>query len=454
MSVYNKDLDFTDFAIKILQEIDSIRSNGRGGSSDPQESRINAFYRALGLPGLSTGVGPPEKNNNNMFSNKNIGRDIINPLGNRETLFQANKNFLRNGYPDGYSVGSYKASILDGIDGTRKEQLFPMYTNASVEIYPVGKRVGGAFMTDTDLQDISSNDKTQYRRPLIETIISLRLSTLGIFNSTKQPEISSVYKSFSELAKDITNNLVKTMNNISQKVSEAKQIMDRVAKQTSANVTPDDNPDQNTTVVNNDQVGQLDQKKTQQDLVLAEKQAQLSLFNFSDVVVQNTNGNTSITNISRNLKDASLASTFISIVVSDSDNGLTQKSINGVDDQLNKATSDLKTSFRDLDLVFGTFSGLSGTDVLCVLLALFIIPVETLISLINDDAIVRLNTQTGLGFARSTNGTGGTGGSMSFTDAVTALEKSVRSIMTGLDSDIKQPKVRNQNINRGPNRSK
>ena len=61
MSNKNKDFDFEKFAVSIISIVDSLRSKGRVGAKASVESRINAFYRAIGLPAVITSVNEETK---------------------------------------------------------------------------------------------------------------------------------------------------------------------------------------------------------------------------------------------------------------------------------------------------------------------------------------------------------------------------------------------------------
>ena len=64
--------------------------------------------------------------------------------------------------------------------------------------------------------------------------------------------------------------------------------------------------------------------------------------------------------------------------------------------KVEKSKSDLKTAFMNLDYVLGTYSGLCGTDVMVVILALFVMDVDSLIALLNDNELSNLNSVYGV----------------------------------------------------------
>lgn len=389
MVIYNKDLDFIDFSTKIIREVDSISSNGKDGSENSQESRVNAFYRAIGLPGIITGneKSPLQGNNGNLFE-QIIIPDKVKLLKEREDTFLAN---TRAQSIDKSAFDFNNNTVRNSINGMKgRLQLFPMFVNASIPIYPHGKRVGGAFMTDRELKNSSSNDRTPYRRPLIETIISLRLNFLGAFNSAKKNNIKSdVFTQFQELGSDITESLELSLYSSIRELSGVKQRIDEIRKKTSAQIIPSTVPEQNTEIVDNPDVpGEIDIKQAEQLQYLAIKEARLVLFNFDDT----DNQENTIT--VKNLKDSVFASSLLSASVGDA--GFIEKAQDETNKKADRVKVNLKQAYRDLDLILGTFSGLSGFDVLVVLYALFTIPIESLIRLLNKNARERLALQTGI----------------------------------------------------------
>src|SRR5574343_935332 len=86
------DFNFKEFATNMIKTIDGIRSFGRDSSNTPIESRINAFYRALGIPAVleNTENGRPidNKNNGNAFPTTRLSYDLY-----RSSLLDRRKTF-------------------------------------------------------------------------------------------------------------------------------------------------------------------------------------------------------------------------------------------------------------------------------------------------------------------------------------------------------------------------
>jgi hypothetical protein len=452
MAFYNKDLDFIAFTTNLIKQVDSIASDGKTGTVElfKQESRVDAFYRAIGLPGVITtpGFSPLRKNNGNLFPSIH-DQNILGGLVIREGQFYRN-SILQLPINSGTINSLFdlnKSNILDSIQESSnttyygyKLQLYPMCVDANLDIFPESKRVGGAFMTDEQLQDDSSNDKTSYRRPLIETIIILRLGSLGAINSSKLSGVSStVFSDFLGISDNIQQNLVLTLSNVVVEMANIKKNIDAIRKKTSDQIIPSTTPSQNPDIQldPNNNPAELDIQQAQQNQYIELKSAQLALFNYDDTVYSSITGTST-----RNLKDAVLASNLIDVLFSDA--GQIANSADDTNSQKSKTVVKMKQTFRDLDSILGTFSGLSGTDAIAVILALFQIDFAYLIALINAEARQRLYALTGVD-CRSSVSTSGVpnfqlNDDQSVQTAMFVLFNQVSSIITTLAGDIKTSK--------------
>ncbi|MFA5023430.1 MAG: hypothetical protein WC523_00535 [Patescibacteria group bacterium] len=425
MANFNKDLDFTEFSTNIIKDIDGIRSSSRAGSEESTESRINAFYRAIGLPAIITNEKTPplNKNNGNVF--KDIDDSTLSiQLINRENISKSMSKKMNSNNPKVLNAFKFNTStIKDHINGNAQTlQLFPMIVDANLEIFPQGRRIGGAFMTDTQLQDDSSNSTTKYKRPLIEMIIYLRLSQAGAFNSTKKAKImEDMYSDFQQQSEDIEFSLYQALGNIIVEMSSVKNRIDKITKETSSIVIPSGTPEQNPEIFNNgENEGDLDNQDIKQKQYLAIKEARLSLFNFDDVLSEADKA-------SRNLKECILSSCLLQAVFSDA--GLISKSTKNTTDKKIRLENEIKQTFRNLDLLLGTFSGLSGTDAVSVILALFQVDIETVISLLNKEGRIRLKKQTGIDYVNSID-------EANILNSIGALQTQTQKIINNLAIDI------------------
>ncbi len=398
MNDQNIDFDFVSFSITMIKIIDSIRAHEKKGSKDPIESRINAFYRGIGLPAVRLTSNDIQNidnwNNGNTFKQNDI---LLNSNAEATLKSRAFGNKILTS-PDVEQIKNVlninDATVLDSVNNTSgRVQLFPMVVNADMEIFPTEKRIAGAFMSNSEIV----HDKIKYHRPLIEMIISTRLNSLGVSDTTKYDKlIAAVYKEFGQTGDDIVKQIEKSFGNISKKLSDIKKIADRVKQNTNIIVIPNKNgiPEQNPDIELDPNIqANLDRIKTNQTDYLNYKKSRLFLFGFDD-----TFGNNTKTIVGRNLKEAVFASELFSVISDDS--GAIESSGNDVDAKIEKMKQDAKIIFRDLDLILGTFSGLSGTDIIAIIYSLFTIDPTILISLLNDDSLNRLKEQVGVDFTQ------------------------------------------------------
>ena len=186
------------FGINTIKSIDGIRAYTSSGSVSSTESRINALYRAIGLPSIlngnisTTGIAIDPVNTANTFDIKELNdfdtANITQILANRETSCyisatnQEQQLFLDNntlqlscGIPI-FSNGNIIPNIAQTKQLRQRGILFPMVVNGSLSVLPTNNRLAGAFLSDNDI--VINN--IQYNRPFIETIISISLRGTGI----------------------------------------------------------------------------------------------------------------------------------------------------------------------------------------------------------------------------------------------------------------------------------
>lgn len=229
------DFDVVDFAKKILNEVDQIRSYEFGQADDdtgqkehkPIESRINAFFRLIGLP-MFVSIEKKNKNNKTSSSGDLSGERNLSPgyyggkfaqyilqntekdedfsfsLAEREynLLDRENKvgtkemddamtQAMRFAIPLAPSVegivgptGSmfnYKNS--EAIAGQRKvfKKLFPL-APSYIKITPVKNETARPFLQYT--QDQMPDSQTTLPKPFIETVVRIRLVSAGNAENT------------------------------------------------------------------------------------------------------------------------------------------------------------------------------------------------------------------------------------------------------------------------------
>jgi hypothetical protein len=436
---YNKDFDFTEFATGVLATVDGLRSQGKGQAANSPEPRINAFYRALGLPAILPGLSGSEQFlDGNIFNTTSDvvlkDEDLISmyqrvtPASVQPTAIEMQNMFNNN-----------TVSVLDSIKyGSGRPNLFPMYVDGTIPVFPQSRRVAAAFLATeqrTALGD--SNAGVVYHVPFLEFVIGLRLSSIGWFNSVinNNAVMNDVYVEFAEAAQSIIKDLVLSLSNVATTLTDIKQTADKARGRTNTTVTPTNIPVQNPeTDVDPSSRAALDVAQQNQQAYLALKQARMSIFNFDDSVLTNV-GQPS----TRNLKDALFASPFISMAMSDG--GTIVQAQDETDQKVEKVTSSLKSAFMNLDYIFGTYSGLAATDVMAVILGLFTMKIDSpngsLIGLLNDDALANLNIAYGTAqFTRDNFG--------AVSASVTTLQDRISTIYDQLNTVINDPKAKSE----------
>lgn len=385
----NSNFDFEEFAVAAIQTVDSIRSFGKDGSQTQVEPRINAFYRALGLPTVITqNSSAPDKNNGNLFSQNTLIYDNFSTQLNIRKLFfrmtvtqDEINNFLL------FNRNHLSDSIKDTTQSGYRQRgvLFPMIVDGEIAIFPQKNRIGNAFSSDADLQV----GTIKYNRPLIEMIVLMRLKLQGVQNQTAQSKVSSDFgssQSLSAFLPILTGALEGTIDGLDELLYNVVLRANQVKQQTGTNLTPViANIAQQSLALNQEQanlVGKLDIVKQKQNQILSTNQAIMTTLEFDDTFSDSS---------TRNVKNALLASNLLSIISSGvGDQSKIQRDIVNNDRKLEKAILEAKSVFRTLDLLLGTFSGLSGTDILVVITALFEIDLSSLLGLLNDTALNNL----------------------------------------------------------------
>ena len=444
--------NFENFSVTSIRIIDEIRStkadpkNTAGNSTKKTESRINAFYRALGLPTIAIA---DENTGGNIFDPLNHGNlhiresneqteGILGKLTRREADFdmpideEEVKQFLDNN----------KSNILGSIDETDAKRtrgvLFPMFANGKIGIFPQSNRVAGAFFAKDQVID-----EVLYRRPLIELIVLLRLKEIGAQNTITQ---NVVNKNFEGLGQEVINffaptkfnfNLV-TLELISELIKSIFEI-DEFIKKTrektnklrinSKIIFTDKSPyvaEAQPIVKESEETGELEALKKEQLEAANVNNALLSLIEYDDTI---TDGG----DITKNMKNALLATLVLSLVTSDADNIGEQTKELKIEET--KTIRELKASQRSMDLLIGTFSGISGVDILIVIAALFTMDEASLLGLFDDASIERLKLlKDGINITRNSD----------LFASVTNLENRVSELFKQVQSEVKNKKIRSR----------
>jgi len=223
---------------------------------------------------------------------------------------------------------------------------------------------------------------TIYRRPLIETILLIKLKGDNAVDSSKQSSVSSALNSpeLKKVSENAGKRLSTTLNSVAYFVEETIRMINGLRNEIGANVIPtvENVAQQNHRVEESEErTGRLEQMDANQEAQVALQNTVLSLFEFDDTAGK----------ITRNLSGEDLASVLIDMLVPAY---RSKRNADLLNRQITKARVGLKKAFRNLDLILGTFASISGIDIMVVMLALYRLDPEYLVGLLNKESQDRL----------------------------------------------------------------
>jgi hypothetical protein len=419
--------DFKSFYTSIIQAIDTIRSRKDGKFI---ESRIDAFYRALGLPAVSINETIPiGRHNNNLFSEytETDNTRKTNIFMRKHETFISKKitDEEQEQYTKIQPSQAIKASI-DTENARRDSKLFPMYSNADIEIWPRDSRIASAFVENKFLSE--DRGRIQYKRPFIETIISIKLVISGLRR----------YGSFNESASIIEEEIIETGVDAWHKLEDLKYTVDDVLfdaikkandvkKKTGRTVVPerDTGVNQNPQIAEGQTLGELDKKKQEIEATILKNRAKISIFDFDDTF-KNDGTNSSL----KNMTGPIFSGNIMDVVVGEEVN---KEELENTEEELKKSEKLLKDAYREIDSILGMNSGLSGVDVFAVILALFRLDNDHLVGLLNDRGQKNLAAIKSESVIRT---------AKSMSESVAKLEEEVTNIINEIEKEIltSQPK--------------
>lgn len=395
----NPNLDFAEFAAKIIKSVDDIRSFGgatktspTSSSSRPTESRINAFYRLLGLPSAIPGNTDATwdlLNTGNQFdatklrfaddtemTNKQTIREssFLNPITSEEA-----RNFIHsnsNKLDDGIQVQNNKSVRIRG-------SLFPMVVFGEVPVFPQDRRVAEAFWPKEDRKV----EDTEYRVPFIESVVYIRLKGQGVIDANLQKQLESDFQisaqNLNVLEVTILNAIATSSNTIIERLTKVTAALNDISKQMSAHQLPTVNlvaevrQEFDSTSV---KAGAIEQRE-------AKESARAKLHDAMLFIMEYAKDGT------HNMQDSAILSEIMSLVGKQSSDSRknevsTVDAKNKKDIQISKekVQKRARAAFRELEFLLGTFGGLSGVDVMVIIEALFSIKIEELIGLLNNNS--------------------------------------------------------------------
>lgn len=378
MTKTKSNFDFNKFASDAIKQIDSIRA-----VVGEQESRINAFYRLLGLP---MAVKKPEdgervikkRSDNYLLLPDTEYNKIEQGLNRRRVAFMI---AVENNEIDSFFKNN-KQRVDASLNHRVRGKLLPMVADGNIEIMPKKNRVAGAFFSDEKL-DIG--DGIVYKRPLIETLLYIRLG--GTQNAESFNDIAIAYQSeaINKLITDVDNRFEETLDVVAATLVDAVRGISRHRKKSKTNVIPTPSniagARKNTMVAGS--LGVLDKKKLKsQDNEVINNQV-FAIFGFDDSFKKTG---------TKNIIGDGLTGALIDMIAPTGlpDDTKSDKKKGKLDKQIERAENGAREVHRSLDLLLGTFSGISGVDILITIMAMYLIPVKNLVGLLEPTALTRL----------------------------------------------------------------
>jgi hypothetical protein len=440
-------IDFEKFAVSAIKIIDELRStnadtkNVDSNSAEPVESRINAFYRAVGLPAFVTNEDikkedPKNLNNGNLHEtdpeDPRLEDAQAREISFSEELSEKEQLAFLDDMEE--SIVSSLKKFSDG--GRKKGGLFPMIVNGNIRITPYERRVDGAFF-----QKQKKHNGITYRRPLIELIILLRLRTEGFVDATDKQKLQDSFPELKDAGffegsgenlltiavlesllgvitdpEGVVKFIYSTVKNLGRIRSQVRDTFKDSKEATVAEEQP--------RVGESDGKGKLEQQKAEKEILKSEGEAMITLLEFDDTLDV-----TLRTTVTKNMQNALFAPMILETLLSDTRE--IDKSIK--ESEAKKETLDRlhKKLNKNMDLVLGTYSGISGIDVLIVITALFSISEDDLLGLLNKESMKRLEQLKLTTFPRASK----------VNAAIEALEAKTEEIFKILDEQAEKVKL-------------
>lgn len=405
MANQNTDIDFESLAVQAIKRIDGIRSKSKFGTIIPGESRINAFYRALGLPAV---IRVNEENNTNESDPNNVA-NVFSSEDNQSNNslnfddfasdFQKREAFVLNESIPLESKDSFlyfnKANVAGGIlDGEMARiggSLKPFVVSGEIDIFPQKRRVGGAFLTENELE-LSG---VKYKRPLLETIILMKLKGVGIVDPNTQSNlqlpsapsskaISGINEGLSGLTQVLVENLEGALRSFPEIIARAANEIQNASLRVKNKVEPERIPEQHpvtsSVTLDDSELGELDKRESGQNSEKVLRESILGLFEFDDIFGDGIN----------NMKAGYLASEILIGSATFKEDGTEKENKRELEEKKEAVNKKLKKNYKILELALGVFSGISGIDIMVIVTALLKMDITYLIGLLNQKSKDRL----------------------------------------------------------------
>lgn len=426
----NIEFDIISFAKDILKEIEALRSfNELGDDSTepglrtPLESRLNTFFRLIGLPmivsetiggnninkvltpGFHWGNDLNLKNSelDNPFSNLK-GESISKSLSDREEYLRTLEQKIINGDEEINNnmtlaikkpmpiEANFPASPKDKFDIYErpiKKQLFPLITSF-LNVLPKQNEMARPFLKDINKQKIDS--RTYLKKPFIETVIKIKVSLSKKNNSFSVDFLNTL--SQNSINKDFFNELEFQINNstdsvIDKRIKESlKNSINQVAKRWSRI-----KKDKDSLCRKNDFVISAKTQSSKESLFGKKVNISTKLSNNYEnsvkmqELIQNKAKEEVLLQLvlptDYNKSGYSLINPFIKIISSELD--IINSQIKDLEDDVTRQTQNMENIRFEMDSFTGEFTGISILDIIAVISGLFFLGLEDLFYLLDEE---------------------------------------------------------------------
>lgn len=401
-------VQFSKLATDAISTVDEFRSTGAlpassdNNSSVQVESRTNTFYRLLGLPAFTDLTSFDEidqYNNGNLFR---VGREIdsaalktiLSEVRHRNFQFSTTLDddevdkFLRN------NSTPVNAGVVLG--AKKKGGLFPLAVDGAFSIQPSHRRIAAPFLTSKEV----SSSGVNYKRPLLELIALMRTKAEGNADTTLVHDLNEDIDALvgaDNLINIINPNIavlevvrslvdiVLTADGVQSFINTTISNVSKVNEQIS-DIFPDSKEltiaaEMQKRERRENQTGVLEKAAAAREEALAVERLNLKLLEYDDTLSQKQ---------TRNMKDAVLASTVLSMISAETSEIKEQTKED--ETKTDMASQILRVSNQNLELILGSYGGLSGIDVMVILTSLFLLPLDILLSLFNEQSYIRLQS--------------------------------------------------------------
>ena len=488
------DFDVIEFARNIMSEVDSLRSfefeqaddNTEKKEHKPIESRLNAFFRLIGLPMF---VHMEKKDKNNKKSGDLSGERILTPgfYGSKLSDYEINDTdkdgissdlFIREGnllniessigtpeMDERMSLALYKAielapDVTEDITRDVYKKLFPLITSY-MEITPVKNETARPFLQYT--KDQMPDSQTTLYKSFIETVIRIRyVSGANAENSAGTQKYTDITEQlqkklgdtlYSTISKSTTNvfsganadgvlenlilrKLIMAIPQLANKWYNLQKVQEGLGQRSGYVVSVKTSSSQsNAFGKRTDSNASISVVDSQYGWKLQILQKKLAVDEAMQMLLpsDDTISGTDKTGVTKNTVFMSLVAPFTKLLMPDYDE--TKSEIARIEGLIQQETQRMEKLRLQLEMMTGEFTGLSVIDVIAVIIALFAINKQDLIFMLDNDTKTEMKKDKVLAEALS---------SITFLnevddakEAVTQLETTVKWVYDLLNAFIK-----------------